>query len=299
MKLLALGSVVPRGDGPKASARPSAAHRAGLSGRYGRPYVGSKRGVLEKSLELAGDVADQRAFDLAVGLALGAPALGIGPGRRVIAQPGQDDEVQRLVELAVPGAVEPNPHGLAAGGRDRGGAAQDREAASLGQRPACNQVHSTLAATIGPTPCWRSRSGRQARTSVVMAPVCSAISRSSSCARRAKAGRLAAVAVVSASQSPRWRSCPQVPVSCWVVKPRRRPRSTSGAAAPARAAAVERRWRPGPPSGVPPAAPTTPLGAPLPLARRAGHGPAPHGPPWWHRSGRTWRHAGGRRAWPV
>jgi hypothetical protein len=103
--------------------------------------------VLEESVGLAGDVADQGAFDLAVGLTLGAPALGIGPGRRVVAQPGQDDEVQRLVELAVPEAVEPNPHGLAAGAGIGAAPPRIAKAASLGQRPACDQVHSTLAAT--------------------------------------------------------------------------------------------------------------------------------------------------------
>jgi hypothetical protein len=35
---------------------------------------------LEEAVELAGDVADQAAFDLAVGLALGASSLGVGAG---------------------------------------------------------------------------------------------------------------------------------------------------------------------------------------------------------------------------
>src|SRR4029453_10685586 len=41
---------------------------------------------LQESVELAGDVADQAASDLAVGLALSPSPLGIGAGRRVIAQ---------------------------------------------------------------------------------------------------------------------------------------------------------------------------------------------------------------------
>src|SRR4029450_10992223 len=70
-------------------------------------YGGSKRGLgFEESGELAGHVADQAASDLAVGLALSPAPLGIGAGRRVIAQPGQDDHVQGLVELTVAGAVE-------------------------------------------------------------------------------------------------------------------------------------------------------------------------------------------------
>jgi hypothetical protein len=68
---------------------------------------------LEVPVELAGDVADQAASDFAVGLALGAAPLGIGAGRWVIAQPGQDNDVQGLVELAVAGAVQPHPNGLA------------------------------------------------------------------------------------------------------------------------------------------------------------------------------------------
>ena len=75
------------------------------------------------------------------------------------------------------------------------------KAASLGQRPGWDQAHSTMAATIGPTPHGVSRSGRQARTRVVMARVWSAISASRSWMRRANARRLAAVAASSGSQS--------------------------------------------------------------------------------------------------
>jgi hypothetical protein len=69
--------------------------------------------ALEESVELAGDTADQAALDLAVGLALGAAALGVGAGRRVGAEPGQDHGVQGLVELTVPGTIQPDPDGLA------------------------------------------------------------------------------------------------------------------------------------------------------------------------------------------
>jgi hypothetical protein len=65
----------------------------------------SKRGLgFEEPVELAGDVADQAASDLAVGLAIGAASLRVGAGRRVMAQPGQDNHVQGLVELPVPGS---------------------------------------------------------------------------------------------------------------------------------------------------------------------------------------------------
>jgi hypothetical protein len=67
----------------------------------------------EESVELAGDVADQAASDFAVGLALCPASLGVGAGGRVVAEPGQDHQVQSLVELAIPGAVEANPNRLA------------------------------------------------------------------------------------------------------------------------------------------------------------------------------------------
>jgi hypothetical protein len=83
------------------------------------------------------------------------------------------------------------------------------KAASVGQRPGWDQAHKIMAATIGPTPQRVSRSGRQARTRVVMARVCSAVSASRSWTRRARARRLATVAAVSGSRSVRRRSRPQ------------------------------------------------------------------------------------------
>ena len=75
------------------------------------------------------------------------------------------------------------------------------KAASERQRPAWDQAHSTDAAMMGPIPGRVSRSGRQAWTRVVMARVCWAVSWSRRWMRRARAWRLAAVAVVSVSQS--------------------------------------------------------------------------------------------------
>jgi len=81
---------------------------------------------------------------------LGAAPLGVGTGRRVIAQPGQDDQVQGLVELTVPRAIQPHAHRLAAGGRDGRGPPSMAKAASVRQRPAWDQALRTMAATIGP-----------------------------------------------------------------------------------------------------------------------------------------------------
>jgi hypothetical protein len=106
---------------------------------------------LQESVELAGDVADQAAFDLAVGLALGAASLRVGAGGWVISQPGQDDDVERLVELTVPArlrrtrTVWPLEAGIGAAPPSMA------KAASLG---------SGQGATKHGVP-WRPRSGRR------------------------------------------------------------------------------------------------------------------------------------------
>jgi hypothetical protein len=51
----------------------------------------------EESVELAGDVGDQAAADLAVGPALSPAPPGVGAGGRVVAQPGQDNDVQASI----------------------------------------------------------------------------------------------------------------------------------------------------------------------------------------------------------
>ena len=68
------------------------------------------------------------------------------------------------------------------------------KAASVRQRPGWDQAHSTVAATIGPTPVRVSRSGRQARTSARMAWRWSA----------ASAGQLPDAAGQGCAGSPRW-----------------------------------------------------------------------------------------------
>ena len=101
--------------------------------------------------------------------------------------------MEGLVELVIPRPVEPDRHGLAAGGRDRGGPAEHGEGGIAGQRPGWDQAHSTVAATIGPIPGRVSSSGRQARTRAVLARGWSAISRSRSWMRQPRARRLATV----------------------------------------------------------------------------------------------------------
>lgn len=62
--------------------------------------------VLEEAEELARDVALEAALDLSVGLAFGSSPVGVGAGGGVLMQPGEDHDVERPVELAVPAAVE-------------------------------------------------------------------------------------------------------------------------------------------------------------------------------------------------
>ena len=63
--------------------------------------------VLEEPEELSGDVALEASLDLAVGLSFGSASLGVGAGGGVVAEPAEHNDVQGLVELAIPVAVEP------------------------------------------------------------------------------------------------------------------------------------------------------------------------------------------------
>jgi hypothetical protein len=163
---------------------------------------------LELPVELAGDVADQAAFHFAVGLAVGPPVGGVGAGGWIVRQPGQHDQVERLVEVRSPDRLS-RWRTVWRWRRGWRGAAQHREggvgAAAASLRPGTQHVgghdraDAVLAQQVRPPP-W---------TRVVRARMCSAISVSRSWMRRASVRRLAAVAVVSLSQSLPWRSCPQ------------------------------------------------------------------------------------------
>lgn len=60
-------------------------------------------------VEMPRKVALDAAADFLVGLAFGAAALDVGKGGRVVAHPGDGDDVEGAVELAVAEAVEPVP----------------------------------------------------------------------------------------------------------------------------------------------------------------------------------------------
>jgi hypothetical protein len=72
-------------------------------------------------------------------------------------------------------------------------------AASLRQRPVCDQAVSTIAATIGPTPHSSSRSGRQDRTMVRIARSCSSASVCRARMRRARVRSVDSAVKVSMS----------------------------------------------------------------------------------------------------
>ena len=95
--------------------------------------------------------------------------LGVGAGGWVIAQPGQHDQVERLVELAVAGAIQPHPDRLAAGGRDGGGPTQHGVggigAAAAGMGPGTehdgghHRTHASGGEQVGPPGPDKGRDG--------------------------------------------------------------------------------------------------------------------------------------------
>ena len=108
------------------------------------------------------------------------PRCAVGRRRGSLGQSaaGSGPRCTGLVELPVPGAIEPHPDRLTTGGGIGAAPPSMAKAASLGQRPGGDQAHSTVAATIGPTPQGVSSSGRHARTRTVMARVGAATSAS-------------------------------------------------------------------------------------------------------------------------
>ena len=60
----------------------------------------------EDAVEVAGDIAFEAALDLAGCLAIGGAARGVGAGGGVVLEAGENDGVERAVEVAVAAAVE-------------------------------------------------------------------------------------------------------------------------------------------------------------------------------------------------
>ena len=80
---------------------------------------GGSRSVFEEPVEVAGEVALEAAGSFATALPFLAAAFDVGDRVGVCAAAGDDDHVQRPVELPVAATVEPVTGRLARRGRDR------------------------------------------------------------------------------------------------------------------------------------------------------------------------------------
>src|SRR5450432_1676898 len=109
--------------------------------------------LAEGAVEVAGEVALDAAADLFIGPALGAAALDVGQGRRVIAHAGDGDDVQGAVELAVAEAVEAVAVGPAGRYRDGSSTGQHRECCFAADPPGVGPGRRIWAALSAPTPC--------------------------------------------------------------------------------------------------------------------------------------------------
>src|SRR5580704_2914432 len=78
-----------------------------LSGQAVPGALALAAGRAEVAVDLAGDVTLQAADDLRLGFPFRRAALGVGPGGRVRAQPGEHDPPQGMIGLAVTAGVEP------------------------------------------------------------------------------------------------------------------------------------------------------------------------------------------------
>ena len=78
-----------------------------ISGQAVPGASGVSRRRAQVGIDLAGDITLQAADDLRLGFPFGRAALGVGPGGRVRAQPGEHDPPQGMIGLAVTTGVEP------------------------------------------------------------------------------------------------------------------------------------------------------------------------------------------------
>ena len=88
---------------------------------------GHRAGSGEESVDLADDSAFQQPQDLFLRSAAVELAADVGAGGGVLRHPDQRDPVHGVVGSSVPTAGQPEPAGLAGGGRDRGDAAEGGE----------------------------------------------------------------------------------------------------------------------------------------------------------------------------
>ena len=115
--------------------------------------MSSGLGARQAAVKLAGDVALERADDLAFGAALGGAALDVGAGAGVVDHAHHDDAPERVICAAVATAVE----SLAGGQPEEAsiGATPQRwaKAASLRRRPGLSPAETSSALAVSvPTP---------------------------------------------------------------------------------------------------------------------------------------------------
>src|SRR6266545_5785436 len=124
----------------------------------GRGSSPGRGGRLQQAPDVAGEVALEAADRFAGGLAFAASAFDVGAGLGVAAGAGDDDAVQRGVDLAVAALVEALSLGVAGAGRDRrdaGGARASLVWRNVGRRRSHRRA-------------WRRSAARtQARRAVV------------------------------------------------------------------------------------------------------------------------------------
>ena len=115
--------------------------------------MSSGLGARQAAVKLAGDVALERADDLAFGAALGGAALDVGAGAGVVDHAHHDDAPERVVCAAVATAVESLAGGQSRRSVDRGDAAEWAKAASLRRRPGLSPAETSSALAVSvPTP---------------------------------------------------------------------------------------------------------------------------------------------------
>src|SRR6266545_4025483 len=118
----------------------------------GRGSSPGRGGRLQQAPDVAGEVALEAADRFAGGLAFAASAFDVGAGLGVAAGAGDDDAVQRGVDLAVAALVEALSLGVAGAGRDRRDAGGARELRWCGETLGAGDLTDELGGDQRPEP---------------------------------------------------------------------------------------------------------------------------------------------------
>lgn len=115
-------------------------------------------------------MAGEAAFDLSTGFSFGGATRDVVAGGWLVLNADLDLGVQCAVELSIAVAVQPIARrDLAAVRWDRRNAGEHRKSGFGVNTAGWDHAHSTVAATIGPTPNTSSRSRRQPRMMITIA----------------------------------------------------------------------------------------------------------------------------------